>query len=223
MKRVILLGAGKSIQEGIKDGLWDKIRDEDAWSLNSMFKIMPYLPERQVWVDKEFWNHEIQNMHKLARSKVELIAKANFKLKPFDHFITTYNTSRLKEDYYGKKALEKNVIYYGRMGLVGSFALSVAIARGYDEIFLLGYDFGSASLADTNTHVYQDRMFELNIKSSGAGNPEVYRTPDGKLNEFIEDWQVYVNEEVKIYNVSLISNLEYFPKISYEEFFERLS
>ena len=219
--RAILIGGGFSIKEGVQKGLWSKLKNEDTWSMNSIYKIMPYRPTRQLWVDISFFKHEVANLQILYTEGVELISRSTRNWAPISDHITTYGSSRERKNYFGKKAIEKNEIYYGRMGLVGQFGLGVALARGYKEIYLLGYDFGSPNLNIKNTHVYQDRIPELNIHSSGAGRPIVYLRPDGKLKDEIKDWDMYSKEEgVKIWNVSLISNLPYFDRISYDAFFQ---
>ena len=223
-KRVILIGAGSSLKEGIDNGLWDKIKNEQIWSLNSIFKIMPYLPSVELWVDFDFFKHEAENLKKLHQSRVELITKDYRKLAYFTGIITQYETTRDEEKYFGKKALEKKLMYTGQMGFVSQFALSIAIARKYDEIYLLVYDFGPASLEDKNTHVFQDQMKELNILATGAGRPNVYLQQDGQPRREIREWDIYNREtDIKIYNVSLKSNIPYFEKISYIKFFELIS
>lgn len=224
--RAVLIGSGASLQEGIDKDLWDKIRNEDTWSCNSIYKIMPYLPKKEVWVDRDFTNHELDNLQKLWESnQVELITKSYNKIKYLTKYITQYDSSREVQDYHGRQAIEKNMIYYGAMGFCGQFAISVAVARGYNEIFLLGYDFGSPSLDNRNTHVFQDKILELNIMASGAGRPEVYldKTQGGKPFRHIEDWGIYLREaNLKIWNVSMISNLNFYEKITYEKMFSLL-
>ena len=229
MSKVILLGAGASIQEGINLGLWDQIRDREKWSLNSIFKIMPYLPNRQMWVDIDFLDHNIDAMQDLHSKGVPLFSKRFGHHKKYAYLehkniITQYDTTREIDKYYGQDAIKKNLIYYGEMGLCGMFALSLAVAEGYTDIFLLGYDFGSQSLGNKMTHVYQENMAKLSIHSSGAGRPEVYRLPKGELRREIGNFQVYLKEtNINIYNVGLESNIPYFPKLLWGEFFGKLS
>lgn len=227
MSQAILLGGGYSVKEGIQKGLWDKIKDKDTWSCNSMFLIMPYLPKHQVWVDNVFTQHEFDTgrLQDLQKQGVELITKNYHRLAYLQDQIVQYGTTREKANYYGRKAIEENLIYYGRMGLCGQFALSVAVGRGYDEIFMLGYDFGPTSLNDHNTHVYQDEIAKQNILCTGARRPEVYwdKQRGDKLRIELDDWDVYLKEkDLKLWNVSVNSNLPYYQKITYEEFFKLL-
>jgi hypothetical protein len=186
---------------------------------------MPYLPSRQLWVDSTFVDSDLVNMQVLYNAGVPLHCKKYHKLAALSELVRQYPTSREREHYYGREALDKDVIYYGQMGLCGMFALSLAIAEKYDKIYLLGFDFGSASIASKNTHWYQSRIPELNITSTGAGRPEVYLLPEGdphkdKPRREVQDFTVYAKTEgVKIYNVSLNSHIDCFEKLSYKDFF----
>ncbi len=173
---------------------------------------MPYLPDRELFVDLSFFNNNISNLQKLAEQNVRIDSKAHSKYNGIKQ-INQHITSREATDY-GKK------IYIGRMGLVGFFALSLAIKEGYKEIFLLGYDGGTSKAGDTKTHCYQG---EINVISSGVGNPNVYRKPNGELKDELKDFEIYLQEkDVQIWNVSMESNINCFPKIGSTEFFERI-
>lgn len=228
MKRVIILGAGASVREGVNSGLWDQIKNEEIWSLNSCFKAMPYLPKIQMWVDLDFFNHEVNNLQKLYEQGVKLVCKKHHKFTGILDYTEQHLTTREIDKYYGKRAIENNIIYYTAMGLCGAFALSYAIANSYTDIFLLGFDFGSPNLEQKLTHWYQDRITELNIMSTGAGRPEVYlHKQEGfrdKVKSEIEGFEVYTREkDINIINVSPISHINYFPKINYEQFLNKIS
>lgn len=222
MKTVIILGAGRSVNEGIEKDLWGKIKNSgDVWSLNYMFMIMPYLPHREIWVDHIFFSTNADALQNLYNQKVEMIAKRHqiYNNRPE---IKTYGTTREANKYFGKLATQHDLIYYGRMGLVGSFALALAIAENYERIFLIGYDFGTKTINDKFTHCYQQQL-QIKQKGSGVGVPMIYRTVKDQVHPYIVDYDVYSREkDVKIYNVSLSSNLNCFEKISYEKFFELL-
>lgn len=217
-KLVIILGAGTSIKEGIEKGLWDKIRKYETWSLNSMYKIMPYLPTKELWADRKFFDMNITELQIMCqRDKVELITKKNSRYNLIPEIIQRVSTTKV-ENY----AKEKDTLYTGRMGLVGLFALSLAVKENYDKIYLLGYDWGTTSLKDTNTHVYQDKIKQLKIYSGGAGRPIVYFRPNGKLKDEINDFKTFNKDREKIINVSIKSNINFFQKIDYLEFFKRI-
>jgi len=217
MKTLILLGAGNSIKEGIDKGLWDKIKHIEKWSLNSMFKIMPYLPNREIWVDKKFFEQTVVELQKLSQKGVKMITRNNTRYAELDSIIQYEGTREIL-----KWNKEKKVLYMGQMGLTGIFALSLAIIEGYEEIYLLGYDFGNTSIKDKQTHIYQDKLKELKIYSTGSGNPEVYRNDKDQVKNEVEDFNVFLQEKTKIYNISLTSNINCFEKLSYDEFFSRI-
>ena len=73
-KRVIIMGAGDSVRREIENGLWDKIKGEEIWSLNSVFKVMPYLPTAQLWVDVKFYEKEVSNLQKLQEQTISLVS-----------------------------------------------------------------------------------------------------------------------------------------------------
>ena len=219
MKRVFLLGGGMSVKEGINLGLFSKISGQDVWSINYAFMTMPYLPKREVWVDVAFYKSNIDALQKLWEQGVEIHCKQHMTYAGIKEHIHQYGSTRESKFYYGKHAIQNNLIYYGRMGLSGIFALSLAIAEGYEEIYLLGYDFGTPNLQDKNTHYYQDT---LKVYSTGVIHPEIYRTPDNAVKREVEDFRVFLQEPIKILNCSMISNIPYFEKITYNQLFERI-
>lgn len=223
MKSVIILGGGYSVHEGIELGLWKKIKDKEIWSINSSFKAMPYLPKREIWVDIGFFKHEANNLRDLHHQGVELVTRDRHNYRVLSKQIKLYGSTRVIEEYYGKEAIIKDKIFYGRMGLAGQFALSLAVADNYDTIYLLGYDFGSKRNSIKLTHWYQKDINKLDIYSTGAHRPEVYLQKNDKPRLEIEDWEVYKKEEgINIFNVSIESHLEVFSRITYNTFFKLL-
>lgn len=220
MKQVILIGGGTTLKEGIDKDLWNKIKDKEVWSLNYAFKTMPYLPKREIWVDKAFFTDNVEDLQTLCEKGVQMITRQNI-ATAFIEKIIQYPSTRERKDYRGKQGLEKSpLIFIGQQGLVGIFALSLAIAERYDEIFLLGYNYGVSDIKQKKTHYYQDY---LKVQSSGMGRPEVYLMPNGKVRKEIRDFEPFSKEEgIKIWNVSLTSNIPYFERISYENFFKKL-
>jgi len=204
MNEVIIIGGGYSVKEGIEKGLWGKIKDKEVWSLNYCYKVMPYLPTVELWVDSTFFKENAGELQVLAEKGVKLYAKKHA-MYAFIDKITQFETTREKRDF-------DKFIYIGSNGLVGFFALSLAV-REFERIFLLGYDYGAKNR--NTTHFYQDK-----ITHRGVGKIEVYLNKNGSVKREVQDFEVYKN--YNIYNVSLISNIQTFPKISYEEFFEMI-
>lgn len=208
-KDIILVGGGSSVNEGISLGLWNKIKDFEVWSINFAFMTMPYLPKREIWVDLSFFTKNMEALQKLQSQGVPCYAKKHMKYVNIPE-VTTLETTR------DPKEADKK-IFIGRMGLSGFFALHLAIKENYDRIFLLGFDFGAPT---THTHYYQDI---LKVESSGFGKPELYTHKNGQVKDGVKDFEIFIGSNSKIYNVSMISNIPYFPKITYEEFFIKLN
>jgi hypothetical protein len=111
-----------------------------------------------------------------------------------------------------------------RSVLTGIFALKLAFELMHEgTIYLLGFDWNRRTglperdpnynpNSDLQIHFYND------IKHRGVGYVGYYENhnPDRDFNQFIK-------KDIKIYNVSLESNINSFEKISYEKFFELLS
>lgn len=223
MKSAILIGGGNSVLEGIELGLWSKIKEKDVWSVNYAFMTMPYLPSREVFVDRCFYRNNISALQALAEQKVPLYARYQDVYADRDE-IKKFQTTREKKGYKGKQALKTDGtphLFVGELGLSGTFALSLAIAEDYDTIYLLGYDFGVINYEDKNTHFYKDK---LKIISTGVGNPQIYINKDNSVKDVVRDYEIFSNEQnVKIYNVSLQSRIPYFDKIDYSTFFTQIA
>jgi hypothetical protein len=210
-KDCIIIGGGRSILEGISLDLWQRIKDKETWSLNFAYKTMPYTPTKQLWIDVSFFTNNIVDIQELYKNGVECIAKAHQKYSFISEIKQYVTTREIKE------SIEKK-IFIGRMGLVGFFALSLATKEKYDRIFLLGFDFGLIE-GETKTHYYQDTIV---VKSTGINHPELYRTNNNVIKQ-VEDFEIFLKESSKIYNVSTKSNIPYFEKINYTTFFNLLN
>ena len=101
------------------------------------------------------------------------------------------------------------------MGLTGLYALSLAIAKGYNDLYLCGFDFGTPSVDCDDTHCY------TGLNEGAERRPMIYRTNKG-VREEVADFENYKSSEWKIFNVSEISNIQSFPKISYDEFLKEV-
>ena len=220
-KRVIIVGAGASISEGIDLGLWDKINGNIIWSCNYAWLTMPYLPTRELFVDRSFFKNNTDKLNDLANQGIEIVSKKNFITENLPK-IVAYNTTRNIKDYNGKEGIKNDKIFTGQQGFCGTFALHIAICEGYNEIFLLGFDFGIPKDSVINiTHYYQSK---INVISSGMGKPHIYKDRNGNIHQGVNDYSVFaIEQNIKISNVSLISNIPFFDKISYSEFFEKIN
>lgn len=241
-KRAIILGAGASMREGLWDKpisempLWSAIKNECTFGTNSIFEF--FTPTILTFLD--YYLH-FANKEKL--DKLSLIITrtyANKKKRPVgDNLIYV----PLSNQYYGQNSFEKTVkktkkgyknvhagIYSSQ--LTGIFTITLAIALGFTEIYLLGFDFGKT---DGRTHFYQQddlRTQKIGVtykdsgkKRSGIGTNRkgVFRT--SCYNSDPKTWfSVYEKElaRIKIYNVSPESKIETFPKIDYATFYQHL-
>ena len=216
-KTCFLIGGGASLNSHIKNGLWGILNGQDVWSLNFAFKFMPFVPSRECWVDTSFFKNNITDLQNLSKLNVPLYCKKNEYYKAFT-FINQYNTYRDTN----KTPILPTDIFIGNMGLVGIFALSLAIYENYETIYLFGYDFGTPNLYDENTHFYQSQVKETKIQSSGVGNPRVYYSGE-KLKNSVTDFEYYKQFNREIWNVSETSNISAFPRISYNDLISKLN
>jgi len=219
MKNVILIGGGKSVLEGVKLGLWNKIKGKEIWSINYAFMTMPYLPSREVFVDRCFYKNNVDALQALSEQKVPLYARHQDTYAAIDE-IKKFQTTRETTGYKGKETFKTDGtphLFVGQLGLSGTFALALAIAEEYTTIYLLGYDFGVVDFNDKHTHYYQK---DIKVVSTGAGNPQIYINQDNSVKDSVRDFEIFSNEQnIKIYNVSTQSRIPYFEKIDYSTFF----
>lgn len=223
-KTCVIVGGGKSILEGEKTGLWDKIQGQDVWGLNYTYKLYPHKLSRQCFVDFNFFKNNKEQLEELAKQGIPIHSKKHSKLRDITNdYIQQYNSVRETGGFRGREALSpphEPHLFIGRLGLVGTFAISLAIAEKYNTIYLLGYDFGTLSINDKHTHWYQNKV---DVVSTGVGRPTVYFNPTSGLKQEVKDYEVFTNiPDLKIYNVSLDSNIKCFEKISYPEFYRLL-
>jgi hypothetical protein len=232
LKKCVIIGAGTSVQEGIDLGLWAKLNENksiETWALNFVFRTMPYNPSRLLWIDTSFFNKEVENIQMLHHTGVKLYTKEHDMYKVLKGNI---NLVKVTDD---KRSYDK--VFCGCPRLCGIFALSLAVQEKYDEIYLLGFDWGIpkdkvietkmeknrfGKFIITNkpkTHFYQD---SIKVDSSGFGRPHIYQEKNGMPNKGIMNFDYYLPYKDKIFNVSMISNIHQFQKLSYQDFFERI-
>lgn len=134
------------------------------------------------------------------------------------------NTILLKpnSNYQREKCLI-NGFYTGN--LTGIFALTLAsYLMNYEgTIFLLGYDWTMRNKQEVDPLKYESNStmqthYYDNIKHRGIGYLGYYENHDP--HNFFKHFQ---EKKLKIYNVSLESNIETFDKIDYDDFYKLLS
>lgn len=205
-KQLVLIGGGSSIKEGISQRLWSKIRNNFVIGLNYSFN--HFISTLQTFVDKDFYEHQYEQLKKLPL----IIGKENKYSKPL---LGNTITLKASSNYNGRNI--KNGIY--KSYLVGLFSLSLGIFL-LDEgtIFIIGFDGGKISTEKDQNNKFLTHYYQGEIKHRGIGELAHYNN-----KRLDKDFGVYQKEtKIKIYNVSLKSNISVFPKISYEDFFKKL-
>jgi hypothetical protein len=205
-KQLVIIGGGLSIKEGIELGLWEKIKGKFTIGINFSYK---YFPDAtfQCYLDKQVRRKNVKDF-----AEMPLVIT---KLQPIKH---RPNESQINTKGQYTRDI-KSGIYKG--SLTGIYCVTLGIHLLEEgEIYLLGYDYGGI-VKDKDkkkrplTHFYQGE-----IEHRGIGRANYYN----RKTRAEQDFGVYKEEKkVKIYNVSLKSNLTTFPKISYTEFFKKLT
>ena len=214
-RQCIILGGGSTIAEGISKGLWEKLKHKFVIGINYSYN--HFNATFQVYLDYKLYNKNKKDLDKLPL----IITKPGKKL-PINTLqiktLSTYNRDVRKGCYKGS--------------LSGIYSVSLGI-RLLDEgdLVLLGYDYDP--LKDKNgkyikdkkgrfiTHYYQnvpDKNGKI-IEHRGIGKINYY----GAKGRVDRDFTPFKNEKkVRIFNVSLQSKINTFPKISYDQFFKML-
>ena len=205
---IIIIGGGKSIQEGISLGLKDKIKDKFVIACNYAYKHFPHTI--LAFVDRDFYKPRPDTNYPDIYNEL--------KKEPLIIGLNINGVEEFKLD---------NTILLGskyREPLTGIFALNIAekiIERGI--IYLLGFDWTRRTgllERDPNYNPNSDLQIHYyeNIKHKGIGYVGYYENhnPDKKFVKFIK-------KDIKIYNVSLQSNINCFEKITYATFFSKLN
>lgn len=238
MRQLIILGGGTSVIEGIDKGLFETIKNK--WTIGLNYSHHYFNSTCLMYVDDNFWLYQKYFMEKLPL----VIGKESRKVR-----LSANKIELESNNYYNRDCL--GGVY--KSTLVGIFALSLAIKiLNIGEIYLLGYDYGAKKGEGNQLRAYDKNKKALthwyqhgNLKSVYTGeSQELIHRGIGKVNWYEamdeiknpqtkecrrvpraeKEFQVYENEsKVKIYNVSLESNIPTFPKMSYEDFFKRLN
>lgn len=209
MRECIICGGGNSVREAIDGGLWNKIQGREIWSVNYAFMTMPYLPTRELWCDRDFFKKNIDALQNISKQGVQCHTREH------NAYI---NIPEIKQYKCTRDPNNKsNELFIGQLGLSGFFALHLAVKEEYERIFLLGYDFGEIG---QYTHYYEG---VLKTESEGVGNHTVYKQ-EGNTRSNVKDFEMFTNPSLKskIYNVSMISFIPFFEKITYEQMYRLL-
>ena len=121
-------------------------------------------------------------------------------------------------DYYSLESFSQGVY---SMQLTGLFATCLAInfLQGKGELFLLGMDWTRRTLKEARENKIVKTHYYSDIRHNGFGYTGFYENhnPDTKwFKPFLRE------KNIKIYNVSLISNINIFPKLTSQIFFSKI-
>ena len=225
--RCIILCSGTSVrnqdyQSKIKNlSIWNVIKNEFVLSANFNYKW--HIPTALMFSDYQFYSTQ-----KVELDKFPLLIsfKNGFYEQKETRHLKGNNLYLVKpSSVYREKESWSQGFYCSQ--LVSLFMLTFAIALGCKEIYLLGND---ACEIDGRTHFYDEidgTYYWERHKHCGVGKNSrgFYRTGNfNKIKELNEVWYKPYEQvtDVKIFNVSLKSVIDTFPKISYTEFYDVL-
>ena len=205
--QLIIIGGGTSTKEGIEKGLWEKLEDRFTLGINYSFHF--FKSTLQTYVDLDFYSNEWDDLENLPLIIGKYHHQIEKEIRGTTIMLQVNDSTYIRDLSTG--------VY--KSSLCGLFSLSLGIhLLDKGEIFLLGYDHNDNGNKDKEgkliTHFYQGE-----IKHRGVGKVNYYKAK-GRADR---DFGVYENEtKIKIYNVSLESKINTFPKISYSQFFKQL-
>lgn len=253
---VIICASGNSISDGVDYELFDVLKEHTTIGLNHWYK-HAFEPTFNSFVDWNFYRDSIDNLSKLQLiigkydSHLNDLKMDNSILLPkhstyfgkdsWKIWERTCLNCRYKytDDYRIPRPdkcpncktsqVQKFGFYSGHLS--GLFSLTLAIALGFKNIYLLGYD--CCEYKD-KTHFYQD---EVDLKKRNVDNIEIYSgigmlqhqngvkayktSTYNSVSELNNNWyKPYLQElhDVNIVNVSMPSKLTVFPKMDYIKF-----
>ncbi len=249
---IIICGSGNSIKflnsrynsNGFKHGLEPKleqiIKSNYSIGLNYWF---------QFGCETTFnmsgdWQFYLDNSRQLKKVPMIIASEdGSLKNKNISHIYDNTILLPHSSKYFGINSWVKNNKgkmngFYSRQ-LIGMFSLTLAIALGFKEIYLLGYDCCEVNgqthfyqgVVDLNDHrdIYvngklKDRRYKfkgVGKKPKGDYETSTYNHVNHINNKWYAPYEIET-KKIKIYNVSPNSVINTFPKISYDTFFKQI-
>ena len=207
---LIIIGGGDSVKEGISMGLWDKLSNKFVISCNYAYNDFP-TATLSTYVDQNYYK---------AESKKELFQKLPLIIGKQHSMKILPNTIMLNAGATYNRNLKNGVF---KSSLCGLFSLSLGIyLLDVGTIYLLGFDYGNIGNEKDSNKKFKTHYYQGNEQRThrGIGRINYYCTK----NRADKDFGNYLNEkQVKIYNVSLNSNINVLSKLSYSQFFKLLN
>lgn len=213
-KRGIVIGGGSSINDGIKLGLADKIKNEFVVGINYAYRFFDV--DLVMFLDNEFWKVEKKE---LLKKKILIAGKKEGGF--LQGFLNLQDVIKETDTIFPlrtqtispEKPFSEGIFYRGLSGVLGTAFLC---QLDFDEIYLLGMDFGGVK-EKSKTHFYQDK---LQHRGTGVANGK-YKTSvyNKEADDYFNKFDKFKN---RIFNVSPLSLINNFEKINYETMFSKL-
>lgn len=247
----IILGGGSSIRQGewgydIRNLiLWEHLKDKFVISTN--WSYLWCNPTVEMFSDYRFYYTEKKKLDNLPllitkedSAYIRHKREYNVELGKNVLLIPPCKRKNKREWYWGEDSWKQG--FYSSQ-LIGLFALTFAIQIGCKKVFMLGADWGQIN---GHTHFYDDTKIGItnlegqtktgvginNLGNHNTGRYDIQRKrKDGKHISIPENhpdyWHSCYKQEldkgIEIYNVSLESKINTFPKISYSEFYNQIA
>lgn len=213
-KRGIIIGGGSSINDGIELGLSNKIKNEFVIGINYAHRFFDV--DLVVFLDKDLWKVEKEE---ILKKKILVAGKKDGGF--LQEFLNLKAVMKETETMFPlrtqtispEKPFGEGIFY---RGLSGVFGTAFLCQLDFDEIYLLGMDFGGVK-EKSKTHFYQDK---LQHRGTGVANGK-YKTRvyNKEADDFFNKFDKF---KKKIFNVSPLSRIKNFEKINYETMFSKL-
>jgi len=217
---VIIIGGGKSVEEGLSLGLKNHIKDKFVIALNYSYKFFDntFL----CFGDSEFYKNDNPNKvypniyEELKTLPLIVGMKKNNKITKIIHPNTL--VLPVNNNYCGKDGLKKG-FYSGFLSGLFSISIGIYLMDFKGTIFLLGYDWSKRTKKEVNNKEKINIHYYKGIVHRGSQWTDSYEkhNPEGYFKSFLSE------KEIKIYNVNPNSNILTFEKINYKKMFELLS
>jgi len=196
MSQLVIIGGGTSIEQGIKDGLFEKIKNKFVIGCNGAF--LKTDVTMTITQDPSFAKKYTNELNELPL----IVTSQHYRI---GEILSNTHIFTLKT---GETPF-KSYLYVSYLHLTGIMALSLACEMlEVGEIFLLGYDWYS-KYGKTNFHNFNKSEQLLDYDKSASMADEVFFP-----------FKQYTN--IKIWNVSPFSNITIFDKLNYNQFYKKL-
>ena len=250
---IIICGSGNSISDGLQYGLMDILKNHITIGLNYWYK-HAFEPTFTTFVDEHMYSNNFNEFEKLnliigkfdknlknKHDNTILLPKHNTYFgkdswRIFDQLCLNCrheyknfsNEQQIPCPKCGGNKIQSFAFYSGHLN--GLFSLTLAIALGFKNVYLLGYD---ATEYKEKTHFFQDKvnLTKKNDKDQliyhGVGTINIngkknYRASTfNNVDQLNNQWFKPYSQElykINIINVSEISKINTFPKIDYIKF-----